>query len=41
MKRKRTFLVGRRTSRSTLLLMVERVASPIAGPWLLRAVVVE
>ena len=41
--RKSTFVVGRATGRSTLLVFVSvaqtEEASPIVGPWTLRAVV--
>jgi hypothetical protein len=39
---KATFAVGRRTSRSTVIVLKSGrppVASPIRGPWVLRAVV--
>lgn len=39
MKRKRTFVVGRRGRRGTTIVMLRRMASPIAGPWLLQAMV--
>lgn len=37
--RKTTFLVGRTSGRSTLLLFVSRTPSPIPGPFTVRAVV--
>jgi hypothetical protein len=40
MKRKRCFVYGRTVRRSTTLVMLRRTASPIVGPWLLKAVVV-
>lgn len=36
---KRTFMVGRRTARSTLIILVEDAAWRIPGPWTLEAVV--
>jgi hypothetical protein len=37
--RKCTFVVGRRTGRSTLLVFVAGTESPITGPWTMQAVV--
>lgn len=40
MKRNRPFVVGRRTKKSTTLVLIEPQAKPvIRGPWTVRAVV--
>lgn len=39
MKKRQTFLVGRRTSRSTVVVVVQKERAPIRGPWTLKAVV--
>ncbi|MBI4409905.1 MAG: hypothetical protein HY561_09370 [Gemmatimonadetes bacterium] len=35
---KRPFLLGRRTRRATLLLLLPRALSPLRGPWTVRAI---
>ncbi|MEJ2217218.1 MAG: hypothetical protein P8099_11440 [Gemmatimonadota bacterium] len=39
MKAKQTFVVGRRTSRSTVVVVAQQQRAPIRGPWTLRAIV--
>ncbi|MEJ2678234.1 MAG: hypothetical protein P8174_04055 [Gemmatimonadota bacterium] len=39
MKTRQPFLVGRRTSRGTVVVVVRQQRAPIRGPWTLRAVV--
>lgn len=36
---RRAFVVGRRTCKSTTVVLVRLTACPIAGPWTLKAVV--
>ncbi|MEX0907914.1 MAG: hypothetical protein WD054_06250 [Gemmatimonadota bacterium] len=37
--RKNTFAVGRSTGRTTVLVVVTTAKSPIAGPWIVQAVI--
>jgi len=39
MKTRQTFVVGHRTARATVVVVVQREPAPIRGPWTLRAVV--
>lgn len=39
MRGKQTFVVGRRTRKSTTLVVVRWAPSPIVGPWTLKALV--
>lgn len=39
MKTRQAFVVGRRTRRTTVVVVVRQERAPIRGPWTLRAVV--